>query len=161
MQTKRGLCCTAAFLSLIHISQCRPGKILFPVAEECRVPGYAAGKSRIGKILDMPHEIAFLIIAGGHKAPHLSLIHILTELAGKYAGQRVWAANKTILADLTASGAQGLSGQPDGACPQARGAGRYPAACRCAGHGLCAVSYTHLDVYKRQAITMCSATSSR
>ena len=27
----------------------------------------------------------------------------LTELAGKYAGQRVWAANKTILADLTAS----------------------------------------------------------
>ena len=29
----------------------------------------------------------------------------LTELAGKYAGQRVWAANKTILADLTASGA--------------------------------------------------------
>ena len=24
----------------------------------------------------------------------------LTELAGKYAGQRVWAANKTILADL-------------------------------------------------------------
>ena len=29
----------------------------------------------------------------------------LTELAGKYAGQRVWAANKTILADLTESGA--------------------------------------------------------
>ncbi|WP_345784344.1 class I tRNA ligase family protein [Gemmiger sp.] len=29
----------------------------------------------------------------------------LTDLAGKYAGQRVWAANKTILADLTASGA--------------------------------------------------------
>ena len=29
----------------------------------------------------------------------------LTELAGKYAGQRVWAANKTILADLTAAGA--------------------------------------------------------
>ena len=28
----------------------------------------------------------------------------LTELAGKYAGQRVWAANKTILADLTAAG---------------------------------------------------------
>ena len=29
----------------------------------------------------------------------------LTELAGKYAGQRVWAANKTILADLTEAGA--------------------------------------------------------
>ena len=29
----------------------------------------------------------------------------LTEQAGKYAGQRVWASNKTILADLTASGA--------------------------------------------------------
>lgn len=29
----------------------------------------------------------------------------LTELAGKYAGQKVWAANKTILADLQASGA--------------------------------------------------------
>ena len=28
----------------------------------------------------------------------------LTELAGKYAGQRVWAANKTILADLTEAG---------------------------------------------------------
>ena len=51
-------------------SQCRPGKILFPVAEECRVPGYAAGKSRIGKILDMPHKVAFLIVAGGHKTPH-------------------------------------------------------------------------------------------
>ena len=50
--------------------QCRPGKILFPVAEKCRVPGYAAGKSRIGKILDMPHKVAFLIVAGGHKAPH-------------------------------------------------------------------------------------------
>ena len=50
--------------------QCRPGKILFPVAEECRVPGYAAGKSRIGKILDMPHKVAFLIVAGGHKAPY-------------------------------------------------------------------------------------------
>ena len=29
----------------------------------------------------------------------------LTEQAGKYAGQRVWASNKTILADLTAAGA--------------------------------------------------------
>ncbi len=29
----------------------------------------------------------------------------LTELAGKYAGQKVWAANKTILADLQESGA--------------------------------------------------------
>ena len=29
----------------------------------------------------------------------------LTELAGKYAGQKVWASNKTILADLTAAGA--------------------------------------------------------
>ena len=28
----------------------------------------------------------------------------LTELAGKYAGQKVWDANKTILADLTAAG---------------------------------------------------------
>ena len=28
----------------------------------------------------------------------------LTELSGKYAGQKVWAANKTILADLTAAG---------------------------------------------------------
>ena len=51
-------------------SQCRPGKILLAVAEERRVPGYAAGKSRVGKILDMPHEVAFLIIAGGHKAAH-------------------------------------------------------------------------------------------
>ena len=50
--------------------QCRPGKILFPVTEERGVPGYAAGKSRIGKILDMPHEIAFLIVAGGYKAAH-------------------------------------------------------------------------------------------
>ena len=29
----------------------------------------------------------------------------LTDLAGKYSGQKVWAANKTILADLQASGA--------------------------------------------------------
>ena len=28
----------------------------------------------------------------------------LTELSGKYAGQKVWDANKTILADLTAAG---------------------------------------------------------
>ena len=50
-------------------SQCRPGKILFPVAEERGVPGYATGKSRIGKILDMPHEKALFIGAGRDKAP--------------------------------------------------------------------------------------------
>ena len=49
--------------ALLHpgTAQCRPGKVLFAVAEKIRIPRDLPGKGGAGQILDVPHQIAFFI----------------------------------------------------------------------------------------------------
>ena len=72
----------------------------------------------------------------------------LTELAGKYAGQRVWAANKTILADLTESGGCHGSGAHQASVPAPAGAAITPIIFRATEQWFCSIAKFREDVYK-------------
>ena len=70
------LCTGPAALEVIHIfrdggavERCS-GKILLPVTQKGGIARDAAALRRAGQILDVPHQIALFIAAGGDEAPH-------------------------------------------------------------------------------------------
>ena len=60
----------AEALADIGPAQRRAGKLLLPVAQEAGIPRDPAGKCRVRKVFDVPHQIAFFIGARGDKAPY-------------------------------------------------------------------------------------------